>query len=76
VNGGVAAFLCGGPKPACPASGTATGTITAADVIGPGGQGIAAGQFAELVRMMRAGVTYVNVHTSMFGGGEIRGQVK
>jgi hypothetical protein len=25
-------FLCGGPKPACPASGTVTGIITAADV--------------------------------------------
>ena len=32
TNGGVAVFLCGGAKPACPASGTVTGTITAADV--------------------------------------------
>jgi hypothetical protein len=28
TNGGVAVFLCGGAKPACPASGTVTGTIT------------------------------------------------
>jgi hypothetical protein len=32
TNGGVMVFLCGGAKPACPASGTTTGTITAADV--------------------------------------------
>lgn len=32
TNGGVMVFLCGGVKPACPASGTITGTITAADV--------------------------------------------
>src|SRR5918993_955642 len=45
VNGGVIAFLCGGGgKPACPAvSGSVSGTITAAEVIGPAGQGIAAG---------------------------------
>ena len=44
-------------------------------MIGPGGQGIAAGEFAELVRAMRAGATYVNIHTTAFPGGEIRGQV-
>ena len=37
VNGGVIAFLCGGGgKPVCPRNGTVTGTITAADVVGPG----------------------------------------
>jgi CHRD domain-containing protein len=77
VAGGVAAFLCGGGnKPACPATeGTVNGTIVAADVIGPSGQGIEAGQFAELVRAMRAGKTYANVHTSKFPTGEIRGQI-
>jgi hypothetical protein len=78
VNGGVGAFLCGGgDKPACPDSeGSVTGTIDAADVIGPGDQGIAPGEFGELVDAMRAGVTYVNVHTDKHGGGEIRGQVR
>lgn len=78
VNGGVSAFLCGGGnKPACPLrAGTVTGTITASDVIGPTGQGIAAGDFAELVKAMRAGVTYANVHSTTFPGGEIRGQIK
>src|SRR6478735_5036074 len=61
VNGNIAAFLCSnlgnGPAgtPACPAEGTVSGTITPAQVIGPAAQGIAAGEFAELVRALRAG---------------------
>jgi hypothetical protein len=77
VNGGVSAFLCGGgDKPACPATpATVTGVIDAADIIGPAGQGIAAGEFDELVAAIRAGHTYVNVHTPTWPGGEIRAQV-
>jgi hypothetical protein len=90
VNGGVSAFLCGGAppasdKPPCPPTGgTVTDSIDAGDVIGPSGQGISAGEFDELLAAMRAGVTYVNVHTQMTGappgpgnlpGGEIRGQI-
>jgi CHRD domain len=76
VNGGVSAFFCGGGgKPACPTSGTLTGVITAADVLGPAVQGVEAGSFAELVHAIRAGKTYVNVHTTRWPGGEIRSQV-
>ena len=75
--GGVSAFLCGGgDKPACtPDSGDISGTIDAADVVGPAGQGIAAGELTELIRAMRNGATYANVHTSTWPGGEIRGQI-
>jgi hypothetical protein len=78
VNGGVAAFLCGGGgRPACtPGSGTFTGTITAADVIGPTAQGLAPGEFGELVRAILKGATYANVHTNKHPGGEIRGQIR
>jgi len=78
ANGGVSFFFCGGGgKPACPATqGTLTGTVTAADVIGPSGQGIAAGEFAEIIAAMQTGIAYANVHTDKHPGGEIRGQIK
>jgi hypothetical protein len=78
TTGGVSAFLCGGGgKPACPAGGgTVEGTITPADVIGPAGQGIAPGEFAEVVRAIRAGAVYANVHTANRPSGEIRGQLR
>ena len=78
TSGGVSAFLCGGGgQPACPpGGGTMTGTITPANILGPAGQGIAAGEFDELIAAMRAGVTYANVHTAQYPGGEIRGQIE
>jgi hypothetical protein len=57
-------------------SGDVMGTITAAQVVGPAGQGIAAGEFEELVRAIKTGVTYANVHSTKFPGGEIRGQIR
>ncbi len=81
-SGGISVFLCSnlgnGPAgtQACPpAPGSVSGTLVAADVIGPAAQGIAPGQFAELVAAIRAGVTYANVHTTLYPGGEIRAQL-
>jgi hypothetical protein len=83
ITGGISVFLCSnlGNGPAgtqlCPSpGGTISGTITAANVIGPGGQDISPGEFDELVKAIRAGVTYANVHSNNHLGGEIRGQIK
>ena len=84
LGGGIAIWLCGtttnpGPTgtPDCggPNAGGATRTITAAEVIGPTGQGIAAGEFAEVLEALESGFAYANVHSSKYGGGEIRGQI-
>jgi CHRD domain-containing protein len=78
VAGGVMFFLCGGgTKPAaCPnVQGTVTGTVNASDIIGPNGQGIEPGSFVEVIRAMRSGVGYANVHTTRWANGEIRGQI-
>jgi hypothetical protein len=84
IMGGVMAFLCTnqqpplppGPPPPCPqVGGTVTGTLTAANVIGPSGQGVAAGEFDEFIAALRAEAAYGNVHTMTFPAGEIRGQL-
>jgi CHRD domain len=83
VNAGVSVFLCdntgGGPagtQPCPNPPATVQGTLHAADVIGPAAQGIEPGQFGELVRAIRAGATYANVHTAKYPGGEIRAQLE
>ena len=77
VAGGIIAFLCGGGgEAACTSpSGDISGVILPAEIIGPAGQGIEAGSFAEAVRAIRAGATYANVHTTRWPAGEIRGQL-
>jgi hypothetical protein len=85
LGGGIMFWLCTtstAPIPAppgtptCPSpGGKVTGTITSAQIVGPSGQGIAAGEFAEVIRAMRAGAAYANVHSSLYSGGEIRGQI-
>jgi len=85
VNGGISIWLCGtetnpGPAgtPSCggPDSGVVTGSVSADDVIGPAGQGIAAAEFEEVLKAIREGVTYANVHSTKHPGGEIRGQIR
>lgn len=83
VNGGVMVFLCQttfnpdptGLAPTCVQSGSVSGTLTAANVIGPTGQGVDAAEFDAMLAAIRAGVAYVNVHTATFTGGEVRGQI-
>ena len=82
VTGGIMIWLCGtasnpGPAgtPVCPAEGKVSRTVTAANVVGPSGQGIAAGEFSEALRALREGIAYANVHSTTYGGGEIRGQI-
>jgi hypothetical protein len=84
--GGIVVWLCqteGTPAPdevadvtpLCPNEGTVTGTITPAQVLTATGQGLDAEEFDELVRAIRAGAAYVNVHSSLFPPGEIRGHI-
>lgn len=89
VNGGISVFLCtnlgngpAGTQP-CPAPpATISGTIVAADVspnipatAAARTQGINTGEIDELIAAIRAGATYVNVHSTLWPGGEIRSQI-
>lgn len=83
VTGPISVFLCtnlgngpAGTQP-CPAPpATISGTIVAADVTSLAAErGIAAGELEELIRAIRAGATYVNVHSTRWPGGEIRSQI-
>jgi hypothetical protein len=83
VAGGVMVFFCtnlgNGPAgtPACPAGGgTVTGTITAADVVAVPAQNVTPGDFDEIVDALESHTTYVNVHTTAFPAGEIRGEIQ
>jgi len=82
VNGGISVFLCSnlgnGPSgtQACPLrEGMISGSITAASVLGPDAQGIAPGEIDALVDALREQLAYVNVHSTRWTGGEIRGQI-
>jgi hypothetical protein len=90
TNGGISVWLCqtaASPAPAAVAAQTpmcgapggdgdeAAGTISAEDVIGPAGQAVPAGAFADLMHAIRTGNAYANVHSSSAPGGEVRGQI-
>ena len=72
-NGGVVAFLYSNPnQPSGPQNGVlAEGVITAGDLI----NSMLGQPLSNLIDEIRAGNVYVNVHTSLYPGGEIRGQL-
>jgi hypothetical protein len=86
VNGSIIVWLCGTPGNAGPAgtatcpgtSGTVSGTFTAANVgaSSTATQQFKAGDLASLIDAMRSGIAYVNVHSTLSPGGEIRGQIR
>ena len=72
VNGPVVVGLFGGPNTGEQTEGIlAEGIITAGDLVGP----LSGLTLEDLIEAMAAGNTYVNVHTTQFPGGEIRGQI-
>ena len=84
INGGVSVFLCANGAfrtgqradlPECPQAGTVVDDVDMTAVIGPVGQGIEAGNLAELLMAIEAGHTYANVHSTKWPGGEIRAQI-
>ncbi len=83
VSGGIFVFLCSnlgnGPAgtQACPPPpATISGTIGASDIINSASaQGIQAGDFVPVLRAIKTGTTYVNIHSNKYPAGEIRGQV-
>ncbi len=77
ANGGVVAWLYPSGPPAQLIPGRtdgvlATGTITSADLVGA----LAGASLDDLLAAMRSGGAYVNVHTSQYPAGEIRGQIR
>jgi len=77
VNGPVVVWLYPSAPPSVLISGSfngllAKGTITAGSLTGP----LAGQELAALLDAIAAGNAYVNVHTSEFGGGIIRGQLQ
>ena len=89
TTGGITVWLCqsaDNPAPAaaantppCPSpSGTVEGTILPQHVLALAAQGLPAGEsgFDALLKALRAGAIYANVHTDRSSGGEIRGQVR
>lgn len=76
TNGGVVAWLYPSGPPAMLLEGTTNGMLAEGVIQAENLVGALAGQSLDaLVDAMKAGNAYVNVHTTVFPGGEIRGQI-
>jgi len=85
VSAGILIWLCQSATapsptagvPMCPAGGgTVTGTASAASVLNVAGQTLTSGNFSDAIAIIKSGDAYVNVHTTNFKAGEIRGQLQ
>ena len=82
MAGGVMVFFCSNVAAppgtqSCPANGgTVTGTLSAANVLGPASQGVPAGDFQAIVDALQSDTAYANIHTTAFPAGEIRGEIR
>lgn len=89
TNGGIFLFLCTNlgndpavfKAPTCPGprSGSVSRTVGPSEIVSFAGvdvQGIAAGEFDEVVKALEAGAGYVVVHTSLHPPGELRGNIR
>ncbi len=83
MAGGITIFLCSnlgngpaGTQVCPPPPAQITGTIEMDDVLAAAQHGIAAGELGEVIDAIRAHSVYVNLHSTAFPGGEIRGQLE
>jgi hypothetical protein len=88
VNGGIVLWICGNPAATPPTPGPAgtavctspsghfAGTWRPENVQNQTTQQILTGELNDVITAIRAGKAYVNVHSNLSPGGEIRGQVR
>jgi CHRD domain len=90
ASGGIVLWLCDSETnpspfastPECTAddptnlrAGKVSGTLTIDEMLAVANNGVAAGEWEEVLSLIRNGRTYANVHSVKFPGGEVRAQL-